>query len=375
MVATDQRGAERVQALEQKAHADHITPFWTVVDQAHPNEPISRLEAHVWRWPLLQELLDEACVAVDTSDGKAERRAYTLLNPGLGGRYATTHTLIAGVQKMLPGEKASVHRHAPDALRFIIEGESAYTVVEGEQIAIWPGDLVLTPNWKLHDHGNAADGEAVAWMDALDVPLVNLLDASFMEQFPARSKPITPARRVLVPPLRARASQAKLGGRSRATCRRRCSSTTGRRRRPRCGASPRWPPTRSTTWRCNTSAHFTGGPVMPGYRLAGSQMLRPGVHTRAHRHTASVVYFVVRGQGHSIVNGTRYDWAERDFLVLPNWAWHEHVNEGDEDAILFSIQHRRAASAGAAARAGAGGSRWAPGAGERSEHRGGALKV
>ena len=339
MVATDPRADERVQALEQKARANHITPFWTVVDQAHPNEPISPLRPHVWHWPLLQELLDEACVAVDTSDGKAERRAYTLLNPGLGGRYATTHTLIAGVQKMLPGEKASAHRHTPDALRFIIEGRSAYTVVEGEQIALQPGDLVLTPNWKLHDHGNAADGEAVTWMDALDVPLVNLLDASFMEQFPGKSQPITkvaeqsyhsygpghlkpswePISRDLPSPLLVyhwAQTEAALRGLAQVD------------------ADP------FDDVALQYVSPFTGGPVMPGIDC-WIQLLRPGVHTRAHRHTASVVYFVVRGQGHSIINGQRYDWAERDFLVLPNWAWHEHVNESaSEEAILFSIQDR-----------------------------------
>src|SRR4051812_29432194 len=103
MVATDPtRAADataRVRALEQKARDNSIVPFWTVVSTAHPDEPISPLQPFVWRWPILQDLLDEACAVVDTTDGKAERRAYTMLNPGLGGRYATTHTLIAGVQK------------------------------------------------------------------------------------------------------------------------------------------------------------------------------------------------------------------------------------------------------------------------------------
>jgi hypothetical protein len=56
-----------------------------------------------------------------------------------------------------------------------------------------PGDLVLTPSWRLHDHGNEPDSQMVTWMDALDVPLVNLLDASFFEQFPGRAQSITKA--------------------------------------------------------------------------------------------------------------------------------------------------------------------------------------
>jgi len=84
---------------------------------------------------------------------------------------------------------------------------------------------------------------------------------------------------------------------------------------------------------------FTGGPVMASISCC-IQLLRPGVHMRAHRHTSSVVYFVVRGRGYSLVNGKRFDWKERDFLALPNWAWHEHVNESSEEAILFSVQDR-----------------------------------
>jgi len=85
---------------------------------------------------------------------------------------------------------------------------------------------------------------------------------------------------------------------------------------------------------------FTGGPVMASISCC-IQLLRPGVHTSSHRHTSSVVYFVVRGRGYSLINGERFDWKERDFLVLPNWAWHEHVNESpSEEAILFSVQDR-----------------------------------
>jgi gentisate 1,2-dioxygenase len=343
MVAADPTrpadAAARVQALEQKARDHSIVPFWTVVSTAHPDEPISRLQPFVWRWPILQDLLDEACAVVDTTDGKAERRAYTMLNPGLGGRYATTHTLIAGVQKMLPGEIAGAHRHTPDALRFIIEGEGAYTVVEGEKIVLHAGDLVLTPNWKLHDHGNAADGQAVTWMDALDVPLVNLLDASFFEQFPGRSQTVSKPfenshQRYGVGHLKPTWDGILTGGPSPLLVYRWEQTEAALRSLARVDADP-----------CDDVAMqyvnpFTGGSVLPTIDC-WIQMLRPGVHTRAHRHTSTAVYFVVRGRGCSIINGRRYDWSDRDFVVLPNWAWHEHVNLSDaEDAILFSIQDR-----------------------------------
>ena len=81
----------------------------------------------------------------------------------------------------------------------------------------------------------------------------------------------------------------------------------------------------------------TGGPVLKTM-TCWIQMVRAGVHTKAHRHTASKVYQVFRGEGYSVIDGKRFDWEQGDFLVVPSWAWHEHVNESDQEVILFSIQ-------------------------------------
>jgi hypothetical protein len=46
------------------------------------------------------------------------------------------------------------HRHSAAALRLIIKGRGGYTVVNGECVPMFPGDLVLTPDWTWHDHAN-----------------------------------------------------------------------------------------------------------------------------------------------------------------------------------------------------------------------------
>jgi gentisate 1,2-dioxygenase len=82
---------------------------------------------------------------------------------------------------------------------------------------------------------------------------------------------------------------------------------------------------------------LTGGHALPtlGCQI---QLLRPGVHTRAHRHTSSSVFQVFRGLGYSVVNGQRFDWQAGDLFAVPTWAWHEHVNaSATDEAILFSI--------------------------------------
>ncbi len=139
-----------------------------------------------------------------------ERRALQLFNPGLDGRWATTNTMIAAVQVLLPGETARAHRHTPTAIRFIMEGEGAYTAVDGERVYMAPGDLVLTPSWAWHDHGNET-GKPVVWMDGLDVPLVQFMNAMFFQLYEdAREFPLTKPQRVGAAP-RPRQPQSDLG--------------------------------------------------------------------------------------------------------------------------------------------------------------------
>jgi gentisate 1,2-dioxygenase len=89
---------------------------------------------------------------------------------------------------------------------------------------------------------------------------------------------------------------------------------------------------------------LTGGPVLTTLS-ASMQLLRPGVETRTHRHTASAVYHVVRGHGWSEVGDTRLRWGPGDTFALPYWAPHRHANPGDEDALLFSFSDEPALQA------------------------------
>lgn len=46
---------------------------------------------------------------------------------------------------------------------------------------------------------------------------------------------------------------------------------------------------------------------------------------------------MIRGEGATIINGQRYDWVKGDFLALPPWATHEHLNTGKSEALLFQV--------------------------------------
>src|SRR4029450_1558238 len=76
-----------------------------------------------------------------------------------------------------PGVVAPAHLHSPNATRTILSNKGGSTVVEGERCTAERGDLILTPNGTWHDHGNDSS-EPVIWIDMLDWPLMEFLDAA-----------------------------------------------------------------------------------------------------------------------------------------------------------------------------------------------------
>ena len=60
----------------------------------------------------------------------------------------------------------------------IVEGNGAYTTVDGEKICMERGDLILTPTGLWHEHGQLCD-KPVIWLDVLDLPLVHYTETSY----------------------------------------------------------------------------------------------------------------------------------------------------------------------------------------------------
>lgn len=79
---------------------------------------------------------------------------------------------------------------------------------------------------------------------------------------------------------------------------------------------------------------FEGKVVTTTNLFAGMQILEPGEQARPHRHTPSAMRFIVEGKGGAtIVNGQRCEMLTGDLILTPNWAWHEHLNDGDERVV------------------------------------------
>jgi len=156
----------------------NLVPLWPSLRAVlPPGVPTRHTRATHWPYASLRPLLLKAGAL--TPIEKAERRVLVLANPGHGlEKMQASAAIYLGMQLLLPGEWAPSHRHTPNAVRMIVEGEGAYTTVDGEKLPMSRGDLILTPTGLWHEHGHDGDGPVV-WLDVLDLPLVYYLEASY----------------------------------------------------------------------------------------------------------------------------------------------------------------------------------------------------
>lgn len=329
--------------LAKDAEDLHFIEFWKKRAEIEITQPRKGAVPILWRWSDIEPRLRTAAKIVPIEE--CERRSLTFVNPGLAPKPYVTGTMIAACSLYNPGEKAPVHRHTPSALRFVLDGDGGFTVVEGEKLSMRRGDLVLTPGGAWHDHGN--DGtQAVIWVDILDVPLMESLNVTAFE-FEYKEVPNGGSKPVAVPYQTISKGPEYSQRRYSAGGLLPLFDITADR-----GHSPmyiyRWDVTRAALegmrdqQGCPTDGIIfeyvdptTGRPVIPTLS-ARAQLLRPDEHTTAVRKSASTVYCVLEGEGYTIVEGQRLDWRRNDIFVVPGWQWHEHVNSSGGDAFLFS---------------------------------------
>jgi gentisate 1,2-dioxygenase len=156
----------------------NLVPLWPSLRGVLPPKiPTRQTRPTHWPYQSLKPLLLKAGEL--TPIEKDERRVLVLANPGHGlDKMQASAAMYLGMQLLMPGEWAPSHRHTPNAVRMIVEGEGAYTTVDGEKCPMSRGDLILTPTGLWHEHGH--DGtDPVIWLDVLDLPLVYYMEASY----------------------------------------------------------------------------------------------------------------------------------------------------------------------------------------------------
>lgn len=327
---------------ERKAFYDAIsvhslTPLWEVLHSLVPIEPATHCVPCLWKYAEVRPQLMRACELVSAEE--AVRRVLILENPGLPGSSSVTQSLFAGLQVIRPGEIAPSHRHTQSALRFVVEGEGAYTAVDGERTTMRPGDFIITPSWAWHDHGSAAQAPVV-WLDGLDIPMIRFFDAGFAVTDAQKSQTVSRAEGTSyaryghnMVPLR---HAAPFGATSP------IFSYPYERSREALHALERGAPI--DAWdgvKLRYINPLTGGSPMPTM-AACMQRLPAGFDGRPYRQTDGAVFSVIEGDGSvRIERGEevcRFDFTARDHFVIP--SWHSARFASERGCTLFSFSDR-----------------------------------
>ena len=289
----------------------HMAPLWTRLKGLVPAQPTPVGVAHQWSYAQARPFILEAARHISAEE--AERRVLLLENPALRGSSRITSTLFSGLQLIMPGEVAPAHRHTQSALRFIIEGSGAYTTIDDQKVMMEPGDFVVTPAWRWHEHGH--DGTApMVWLDGLDIPMLAHFNATFREDDSART-PVTAPFDGLVhfPYKRARAILGEMASAGAP------DAHLGHVMRYKSPVDGGWAmPTIATMIR-----------IVPG-----------GFSTRPYRASDSMIFVGVEGSGTLDVEGNRFEMAPHDIVVVPGWM--KYSLSASTDWVLFSYSDRAA---------------------------------
>ena len=325
----------QLESLYREMEPKSLYPLWEVLAALVTPEPSSGTQSTKWQFGEVRDYLMRAGDLISAHD--AERRVLILENPGLPGTSGITTSLYAGLQLILPGEVAPCHRHTQCALRFVMDGEGAFTAVDGEKAVMRPFDLILTPNWQWHDHGNPS-GKPMIWLDGLDIPTVRHFDASFAQKLGDDAHEET-------------ASPGDTLGRY------------GRNMRPMRGSTADRRPAQlplfhypHAEWSASLrelaaaekpDAHLghaleflnpaNGGSIMPTIS-AHVRLIPSGFETRARRSTDATVMVVVEGSGQAQVGGTDHILEQGDIFVVPSWQ--ELRLSARRDLTLFCYSDR-----------------------------------
>lgn len=318
------------EAFYERMAACGLTPLWAIMSEAVPRQPKPTCKAALWSFSRdIRPALLEAGELISAAE--AQRRVLILNNPAL--TRGVTPTLFCGVQMIKGGEIAPAHRHTQSALRFVIEGEGAYTAVDGERTLMHPGDFIVTPAWCWHDHAKP-DGGPMFWLDGLDIPLVNYFGATFAEDYGAAQYPVAqlvedPQLR-FAPGLRSLAPVVTRGRSPIINYRYDCT-----RESLHAMSSGECDPVNGFKLRY---AHPTTGDFALPTIASFIQLLPAGFAGAAYRSTEATVYMVVEGSGRVSIGEQSFSLRRNDIFVVPNWTW--VAPEANEELVLFSFSDR-----------------------------------
>ena len=331
-VPADKAVMNRRRDYYERIATRHMTPLWEVLGALVPTAPKPDAVPAIWRYADVRDQVMEAGSLITAEE--AERRVLILENPALSGQSCITSSLYAGLQLIMPGEVAPAHRHMQSALRLVLDGEGAYTAVDGERTTMHRGDFIITPSWTWHDHGNLGS-QPVVWLDGLDIPILRFLAAGFAEKSEEKIQtqqrpegdaqarygsnmvpvdfhqtPTEPTRMFVYPYAQTKSALQGIG-----------SGTPD----PHFGFKLRY---------VNPATGASPMPTIGAY----AQSLPQGFETLSYRCTDGTVYVCLEGEGDAIIDGVTHRFSENDVFVVPSWQ--SLVLHAAKPVTLFSFSDR-----------------------------------
>ncbi len=307
--------------------AAHVAPLWE--NRAAHAEPKLPEKGHIWKWSQLEPLAEHASTLRDMA--AVERRVLMLVSPHsaeVGGAAGSTTNLNANIQILKPGEKARPHRHSMNAIRFVMKGEGAVTIVDGKECAMAEGDLITTPGWCWHEHEHRGS-KPIVWLDVLDASLHRYLGTDKFQPGPAKN----------VAPQLADAAFAMPG-------------LVPQVAEPSTGYSPLFrypyvdavkalstaPVGPDSARRIRYANPVNGGPCMAF--LDCYMMELDGMEgTVPFRTSAHSVVSIVEGAGVTTLGDQKIEWGPRDTFSMPHGNWITHRSNGGK-ARIFVVTDR-----------------------------------
>lgn len=313
------------ESLGEAMRAAHLVPLWES-PTAHKTE-VAREAPYLWAWSALGPIMAE--VSKIASPSVVERRVLSLVNPKSTDPEdeATCGVISAAIQSLLPGENARPHRHSMNALRFVVEGSGAETVVDGKRCAMNPGDLIITPAWCWHEHISSGS-VPTTWIDVLDVALHLALGTDEFQPGPITS----------LPPQLADEAYSVANIVPDFDVEERPHSPVFRYSYDDVVRALREAPVGSDgARRVRYVNPLTGGQAMA---FLDCTMVEFGTqHTKPRGSTASTVCVVADGSGESVIDGHTVRWRQHDVFTIPQWAMASHRADAGA-ARVFMVSNR-----------------------------------
>jgi gentisate 1,2-dioxygenase len=336
-------GIEGREALDSALSEQDIVGFWKLKEDYELFEPDNPEKPCLWKYDDFAPLGFAATKAIPIEE--ADRRNLMFSNPGLPGSGLITRRLFGGVQVIPPGELSPVHRHMGAAIRVMLEGDGAYTTVEGDKSLLERGDVVTNPSGAWHETGNEGSNP-IMWFDTLDVPFTKTLGTNFFFNNYTEivdGKPVAKKFQTVKPRTNWSSRAYGVGGIRPDWVSHRTANGNG---------SPKflykYEPTRTLLNRLRDDDGSPHDGIVVEYyspesgrsvlRTLGVYMhlLRPNEQTLEKRSTASRIFVCLEGSGVTTVAGSELAWQPNDVFVIPGWAWASHKNLSS-DSVLYCV--------------------------------------